>query len=67
MSLQFKIYDVSAEFIMDVAKVISKKYPELRSLVTQDREWKERYWSNLFDSVALGMTAVRSEYKKSRP
>jgi len=36
-----------------IARVLAAKYPSLRVYVTQDRKWKERYWQNLFDALAL--------------
>jgi len=41
----------------EVARVIVSKYPELKVYLTQDRAWKEEYHQNMFDAVALGMTA----------
>jgi Holliday junction resolvasome RuvABC endonuclease subunit len=35
------------------ARVLAARYPSLRVYVTQDRRWKERYWQNLFDALAL--------------
>jgi Holliday junction resolvasome RuvABC endonuclease subunit len=42
----------------EVAKVVISKYPELKVYLTQDRKWKEDYWLNVFDAVALGMMAL---------
>lgn len=39
----------------DVAVAVSARYPTLRIYVKQHRAWKERYWHNLFDAVALGL------------
>jgi len=39
----------------EVARVMVSKYPELKVYLTQDRAWKERYYQNMFDAVALGM------------
>jgi Holliday junction resolvasome RuvABC endonuclease subunit len=41
------------------ARVLAARYPSLRVYVTQDRRWKERYWQNLFDALAL------AEYHRS--
>lgn len=41
----------------DVARVIISIYPELKVYLTQDRKWKEEYWHNVFDAVALGIMA----------
>ena len=43
-----------------VARVVVSRYPELRAFIGQDRKWKERYHSNMFDAVALGITANES-------
>jgi crossover junction endodeoxyribonuclease RuvC len=40
-----------------VARAIAKLFPTLRVFLTQDRRWKERYHSNMFDAVAVGLTA----------
>lgn len=37
------------------AEVLSKRYPQLRVHLTHDRKWKESYWQNMFDAVALGL------------
>jgi crossover junction endodeoxyribonuclease RuvC len=39
----------------EVANAIAMKYPFLRIYLTQDRKWKERYWQNMFDAIALGL------------
>jgi Holliday junction resolvasome RuvABC endonuclease subunit len=39
----------------EVAATIARRYPTLRIYLTQDRQWKERYWQNMFDAVALGL------------
>lgn len=38
-----------------VAEALSTKFPELRVHLTHDRKWKERYWQNMFDAVALAL------------
>jgi crossover junction endodeoxyribonuclease RuvC len=42
----------------EVATVIVARYPELRIYMAQDRVWKEKYHQNMFDAVALGITAI---------
>lgn len=37
----------------DVAKALAVRFPDLRVHLTHDRKWKERYWQNMFDAVAL--------------
>lgn len=39
----------------EVAEVLSGRFPELRVHLTQDRKWKERYWQNMFDAVAVAL------------
>jgi crossover junction endodeoxyribonuclease RuvC len=42
----------------EVAQVIVAKFPELKVYLTQDRKWKLRYHENMFDAVALALTAA---------
>ncbi len=39
----------------EVAFALSTRYPALRVFLTQDRKWKERYWQNMFDALALAL------------
>ncbi len=39
----------------EVAVTVAARFPTLRIYVKQHRAWKERYWHNLFDAVALGL------------
>ena len=39
----------------EVAAVVAARFPALRVYLTQDRKWKELYWLNLFDAVALAL------------
>jgi Holliday junction resolvasome RuvABC endonuclease subunit len=39
----------------EVAAAVAARYPALRIYLTQDRKWKERYWQNMFDAIALGL------------
>ena len=41
----------------EVATVVVSRFPELRAFLKQDRAWKERFHSNMFDAVALGVMA----------
>jgi Holliday junction resolvasome RuvABC endonuclease subunit len=45
----------------ETAKVICSKFPELQIYLTQDRIWKEKYWLNVFDAVALGLTYLQKK------
>ena len=49
----------------EVARVIASKYPELSVYLTQDRKWKQKYHENMFDAVALGLTAIK-DHKSGR-
>ena len=46
----------------EVASVVVAKHPELKVFLDQDRRWKERYWQNMFDAIALGMAVERMHY-----
>lgn len=39
----------------EVAVALAGRFPALRVYVTQDRRWKERFWQNMFDAVALAL------------
>lgn len=39
----------------EVAQEIARRFPALRVYLTQDRAWKERYWFNMFDAIALAL------------
>lgn len=39
----------------DVAVTLAARYPALRVYVKQNRAWKERYFQNLFDALAIGV------------
>ncbi|MCB1280205.1 MAG: crossover junction endodeoxyribonuclease RuvC [Salinibacterium sp.] len=39
----------------DVAVALAARYPTLRIYVRQNRQWKERYFQNMFDAVALAL------------
>jgi crossover junction endodeoxyribonuclease RuvC len=41
----------------EVAQVIVARFPELKVYLSQDRKWKLRYHENMFDAVALALTA----------
>ncbi len=50
----------------EVAVAVAHRFPQLRVHLTQDRRWKERYWHNLFDAVALAIHHQRSSQPPSR-
>jgi Holliday junction resolvasome RuvABC endonuclease subunit len=39
----------------ETAVAVAHRYPSLRVYLTQDRRWKERYWLNMFDAIALAL------------
>jgi len=43
---------------MEIAHAVVARYPELRAHLSQDRKWKERYYANMFDAVAVGLMAT---------
>jgi len=42
----------------DVARVLSARFPELRVHLEQAPKYKEGYWNNMFDAVAVAVTAA---------
>ncbi len=44
----------------DVAKAIISLYPEMSPYLSSDRRWKEKFYYNMFDAVALGVAALHS-------
>ena len=50
----------------EVAVAVAHRFPQLRVHLTQDRRWKERYWQNMFDAVALAIYHQRSQHPPSR-
>jgi Holliday junction resolvasome RuvABC endonuclease subunit len=51
-----------------VAEALSGRFPDLRVHRTHDRKWKEAYWQNMFDAVALALhhQAVSKPPSRSR-
>lgn len=41
----------------EVAKELVRGFPELLPYLSSDRRWKERFYYNMFDAVALGIAA----------
>ena len=39
----------------EVAAAVAQRFPSLRVYLTQDRRWKERFWQNMFDAIALAL------------
>jgi Holliday junction resolvasome RuvABC endonuclease subunit len=50
----------------ELAKAVVSKYPELKVYIGQDRKWKSRFHSNMFDAVAVGMMVGGSSNKGMR-
>jgi len=44
----------------EVARAVVARYPELKVYLTQDRAWKESYHQNMFDAVALALSALKT-------
>src|SRR3989304_5152111 len=40
----------------ELARAVALRYPELKVYLDSDKKWKQRYWQNLFDAVAVGLT-----------
>lgn len=43
----------------DVARAVVVRFPELKPYLTSNRRWKELYYRNMFDAVALGVAAEK--------
>lgn len=43
-----------------VAAVVVSLYPELKAYLHHDPKWKQRFHHNMFDAVAVGLTALGS-------
>lgn len=39
----------------EVAYVVISKFPELKAYLTSNRKWKEKFYRNMFDAIALGL------------
>jgi len=42
-----------------VARVLSARFPELKAYRESNRRWRERYYQNMFDAVACGLTYLK--------
>jgi len=49
----------------EVSKIISIKFPELVVYRESNRIWRERYYQNMFDAVACGLTYLKLYGKES--
>lgn len=41
-----------------VARMVVRRYPELKAYLVDDRRWKRLHHANMFDAVAVGLTAL---------
>jgi crossover junction endodeoxyribonuclease RuvC len=42
----------------DVARILCSKFPELRIYLEQTHKYKEHYWQNMFDAVAVAVATT---------
>jgi Holliday junction resolvasome RuvABC endonuclease subunit len=49
----------------EVAKIVSARFPELVVYRESNRKWRERYYQNMFDAVACGLTYLKLYGKES--
>ncbi len=49
----------------EVSKIISVKFPELVAYRESNRRWRERYYQNMFDAIACGLTYLK-HYEKEQ-
>lgn len=50
-----------------VAEILTNTYPELKVYLDQERYWKEKYWLNMFDAVALGLACHEFQEANNTP
>lgn len=50
----------------EVAIAVAHRFPSLRVYLTQDRRWKEHYWQNMFDAIALALHHQSATHPPSR-
>jgi Holliday junction resolvasome RuvABC endonuclease subunit len=50
----------------DIARFVSGRFPELRQHFHPKDHWKERYWSHVFDAVALALAELAARQRTSR-
>jgi Holliday junction resolvasome RuvABC endonuclease subunit len=50
----------------EVAIAVAHRFPSLRVYLTQDRRWKERFWQNMFDAIALALHHQKATKPPSR-
>lgn len=42
----------------EIARIIMARYPQLKIYLGLTHRYKEKYWQNMFDAVALGLSAA---------
>ena len=42
----------------ELARAVALRYPELKVYLDSDKKWKQRYWQNLFDAVAVALACL---------
>jgi len=42
----------------EVARTVTIIYPEMKAYLKSNRQWKERYFQNIFDAIACGLTHI---------
>ena len=50
---------------LETANILCSRFPELHIYLQQNRKWKEKYWLNMFDAVALGVTYIEFSEKRA--
>ena len=50
----------------EVAQGVSRRFPELAPYLSPDRKWKEEFYLNMFDAVALGVAASSSKVRTEK-
>lgn len=40
----------------ELARTVAVRYPEMRVYLESNRRWRERYYQNAFDAIAVGLT-----------
>ena len=50
----------------DIARLVAKRFPELKQHLHFGDFWKEKYWSHVFDAIALGLAdlAIREGQRR---
>lgn len=46
-----------------LAQVVAARYTELNAYLESNRRWRERYYQNIFDAIAVGLTFLAHQPK----